>query len=327
MTLEFNIATYNLSLLFDTRNIILRTGKDSSSKKVCKQYGVIKEIYDAALKEFEDPSKTKQNWWDHPAFKVTKEEKEAFIADRSEVLKSVCQKIFMHSEIILLQEIETVETLEFIKMLLPRGYDIAYSKDQKFDTAVIWNSVRFKLLDAGKNEDRKSTVVTLLEVSSSKIIKVASMHVPGYNLIDPKKDIRTTQFLGGDKIITDTLAQINSSETLFNLALVGGDFNGEYKPAYLKDFAFELAQRRFKLFKNEGYKHAKNELKTAYNKEIEASNPSTRGLCTLDHLLIKNADMANIQIQQRLDNEFKFPLEDVTKNASDHRPLLFTVKA
>ena len=127
-------------------------------------------------------------------FQVTPEEKTVLMQDRSETIKEVCKKIFAGNDIALLQEIETKETLDLVKSSMPADYEIsvAGNPEEKLDTAVVWNGKRFIKLPSNESaaKDRKVTIVALKELNSDKVIKVASMHVPGYNIVNPAKEMK-----------------------------------------------------------------------------------------------------------------------------------------
>lgn len=329
MQSALNIATYNVGLPFDYRNVLLRTGQNSHSSKIKNQYALIKQLYDAAVTKFFAQEESKRIWWQHPEFQVTPEEKTVFMQDRSETIKEVCQKIFAGNDIALLQEIENKETLDLVKSTMPADYEIsvAGNPEEKLDTAVVWNGKRFMKLPSIETaaKDRKVTIVALKELNSDKVIKVASVHVPGYTIVAPAKEMKAgEEFLGGDKLIQTTLDQMKQGEPA-DLSIVGGDFNSEYKPDYIKGRDLDLAQRRFKLLEDEGFKYAHNIFKTGFNKDLNKTHPDTQGACALDHVLTKSKLNSNITISQRFAETQKYPFDDVTKNPSDHSPLFYTI--
>jgi endonuclease/exonuclease/phosphatase family metal-dependent hydrolase len=327
---EIKLASYNVSVLYDSRNVLLRTGKNSTSESVREQYTKIKEIYDANVIKFEQQAE--QIWWKHPYFQVSEGEQPLFLPNRNEAMKNICKNIFQNNDIVLLQEIETKDTLELIKGCLPEGCKLIFSGDEKkLDTAIVWNSKRFEWLTKSDLEERKVAMVTLKDLNSGKIITAASVHVPGYNIMAPKKEMKANEiYLSGDQLIHTTLKQMQLKAHDADLSIVGGDFNGEYESEFLKSKedleGLTLAKRRFKLLEDDGYLYVQNALKTAYNKDLEAEKPAAGGLCTLDHVFLKSKDDLKVSIEQCVEESNKYPTDGVSKNPSDHLPLFYTIK-
>ncbi len=329
----YNVGSWNSGEPFDYRNVLLRTGASSVNMKVQQLYSQIKPAYDNEMGKLEERKRLDPNGVfshrDLPRCRVSDAEN-VFIGDaRIEKIQSVCKALSEKCDIVLLQEVIAEEIFQIHKVMPDFEYCIAKDIEREkvcVDTLVMWNQKRFNKISpqGAETTQRRSTMVLLQDVTTQKVIQVASLHARGFNIIKPSQGVSEGENLAGDQDVVDMLNRANTFDLKADIKIFGGDFNSEYEHLLTtNDRDSILAQRRFKLLEEEGYIYINNSVSTCFNQFLTTKQGREDGLCVLDHLFVKSTDGGEIQ-GKHLD-EFSYPLEDISVNPSDHRPVIFSI--
>ncbi len=333
---SYHVGCWNIGVPFDYRNVLLRTGATTDDLALRKEYSDLKPIYDQAVLNFEERKKSNVGvpltHRDEPRCQVSEEQNAIIGSSRITKIKKICKEMFEKCDLILLQEVES--DIALIKDLMPENFDLVYAKDIDknkvcIDTVVLWNNKKFsKIVPLGTETTlEKSTVVYLLDITIKKIIGVASLHARGFNIAEPQQGLKDTDSaIFSDVGITDMLERFKRYPIMADMTIIGGDFNSEYTPKYLREGSrdYTLATRRFKLLEEQGLEHVENNIPTSFNKDLKGFAKYEDGLVTLDHLFIGSKDRS-IRVSGMHNDQFSYPLENLTHNPSDHRPLIFTI--
>lgn len=325
--MSYKIFCGNMGLLYDYRNVLLRSGATSLLPEVQSQYNAVKTLFEAQKTKYESDAHPKL-WQENPEFHVTDDEKEIIAASRLKKIKAIYKVCQQHCDIVLLQEMEHAQDIELVRQSL-NSFAYVYGQDSNgLSTLVAWNTKRFSKIapDASVPQLRKATWVTLQDNVTRKILQVASVHLSGYYLMDPQSDFLVNDHLAGDEQVNNLLSRIGSSTPQPDLSIIAGDFNSEYKPCYHNDKSLALSQRRFTLLENNGFTRFPQEVQTAFNKDVKPIPGRENGLCQLDHLFLRTKEAAtHATVKLCIKARYCYPLEDVSKNPSDHKPLFYKI--
>lgn len=328
---------YNIGQGFDFHNLVIRKGSNASDADISSSYNEIKSNYDHAVEGFKKPSDDgkAKDWWKHPDFEPPQASRQTLDPLRKEKLKSVFELMRNNCDIVLLQEV--VEDIELVKTSFGEKFKFSYkmsSEDNRgliADALVCWNKEKFeKIKIIGKKETSqesdercrtRSAIVRLKEIGSNKIFDIASVHAPGYFIKEPTEK----NVVNGEKAVEliNKVFHLNQ-DNLADISIVAGDFNSDADPTYYDSVdKLTLSQRRFKLLTDKGFGRVAHNQMTAYNSDIVKLKMGT-GECALDHIFVKSGK-STAETEFLLEGDFHFPLEDPSKNPSDHLPLFFKV--
>lgn len=324
--MAIRISTYNQGDLYDYRNVGLR---GTSNPTDATKFGEIKEIYAKAEELFNarPEAERKAKWWESPAFNLSDREKELIVDDRKKRIAEVYVKLFNHSDIILLQELNTRDDIDFLRSCLPEdSFELTFSseiqewKGERTDAVVLWNKHRFRKIEGKSQMSRRAAFALLQDVTTNKIIQAVSCHLEGFNLLNPKESLKGKPALIGDSAIYEALQY--TSHPKADCTFIGGDFNAELNPNYLDGESKKLACERFSILTRADFVSLDCDKMTAFNSDIRKIAGRENGLAAIDHLFIRAPSFdSKVSSNQETD----IPLENVLRNPSDHRPLFFEI--
>lgn len=328
-TWSYKIGTWNSGEPFDYRNVVLRS-KYSLNTEVSILHNAINTCYNNELKKHEErvtlnPDKVFTHR-DLPRCRVSEDEA-AIIGDRrlNQIL-NICKDLFEKADIVFLQEV-MLDEIPLIKKVMPNDFECCVGKDIEgervcVDTMVIWNGKRFAKIAPEGNEtpQRRSTMVMLRDKTTQKIVEAASLHARGFNIANPSQGTLEGQWLNSDQDVINMLELSQKAD----IKIFGGDFNSHYEVEPSSSLRnHELSQRRFKLMEEAGFMHIHNRIATCFNQALTQVSGRENGLCILDHVFVSTSE--NDVVCGEHQDDFSYTLEDVSRNPSDHRPMLTTV--
>jgi len=342
------IATYNMGQEHDTLAKLLRSGATGKTlnPEIEKIYGEFHPLHEAAMHKYHaklssmtEEQKKKVQWYDSPAIKPGPEVSEIINPLRTKKTESIFNFIHENCDVVLLQEVK--KDIEFMEKSLGDKFDFAFETSQDWekntitDAVVCWDKSRFVRLEIKGEKEISSDVklkaiaVRLQEISSYRILDIASIHAPGYSLMSPKPNFyaKPKPYLGvlpGNNAVEYALKifALNKGKSS-PVTIVAGDFNSESNPTYYNNAEDkDLSQQRFNLLRNKKFSMINHGLQTCYNSDI-AKIRDGNGHCDLDQIFIKKKKTVDAEIHILTEEKYKFELDDVLRHPSDHNPIFF----
>jgi|GEM_PF-2717402 len=333
LSLSYIVASYNVGQNYDYKQLLIRNGKDSPDSRIKQLYKAIKPGFKKDLKAFNLDTTSSKPYWEHPNFHVKLEDYKVFSESRVRNLKNAYVLMEKTCDIVLLQEVTSDLDVDFVKNIFSTNFDWAYDvelnyeKKYQSDALIGWNNKKFtevKNINLSIKPSKKAKSVLLFEEKTKMYIHATSLHASGFKIYNPTYINTRT----GDAIVSAVIENFKENQSKHSpyFSIVGGDFNSQFMPSYYStDDEFKLSQNRFKILEKEGFLHVPQDQPTAYNPDIASKNEG-RGGCDLDHIYFKNGAKSEPIVTELKTCSTSFPIEDPSKNGSDHRPLFFQFK-
>lgn len=323
---EFVVGIWNQGQNCDYRNVGLRSGGNLSDERKRQRWEAVNVLYAKALEHF--AAHGKKAWWEHPRYHVTAREQEILCNDREHRIREIYNHLFAECDIVLLQNVSTPAELRNLRENSAYFFNLVYGKEATqwsdgLDTALLYRKERFELLfpEGAESEGSRYTRAVLRDKTTQKVIQCVAVHCTGFDLLNPKSELKYDETrLKGDEEIEHLLMQLETPGTECAATLVAGSFNSEYDPRCDDEEGCRLAKERFSILEREGFGRIETTVESAYSAAISQLSPKGDGLCTLDHLFVRGKGLSAAFFPEL---SGMWPLEDVSKNPSEHRPLFF----
>lgn len=181
------------------------------------------------------------------------------------------------------------------------------------DCVIAWDLDKYELIEGTPETEKREgrfLVLQLLERSTRKTIYVASAHLWGFKLTEPKgkeagTNIGVTE--KGDAQLKEMAAHLTNSDYL---SIIGMDANTTP----------DIHPDRLSILESEGFRRdpSKDGLPTAYNSSLESNSAH------LDYLFAKGSKKHQLQLEATFFEAL--PIESPAVNPSDHSPVALSIK-